>query len=327
MAKLSRPRYGSLQYWPRKRAQKLLPSANWKIIKNNSKKETKGLLGFIGYKVGMMSAIVKDSTPDSMTKGKEKAIPVTIVECPKMKVFSIRLYKHGIIKKEFVISAEKELKRILKVPKDKIDIKKVLEEVEKADGKEIEDISVIAYSVVRKSGLKKTPDIIEIGLNGELKEKIEFIKKFAEKEIAIADVFKKDDLVDVRALTKGKGLSGTVKRFGIGLKSHKSEKGQRRPGSLGPWHPARVTFRTPMAGQLGMFSRIVYNLRIINIGDSQKDKINPSSGFNNYGNVNSDYIIIYGSIQGPQKRQIFLTASFRPTKKQLKKKYEFLKLR
>ena len=52
---------------------------------------------------------------------------------------------------------------------------------------------------------------------------------------------------------------GPVKRFGISLKFHKSEKGVRRPGSLAPWHPARVTFRTPNMGQTGFFTRVSYN--------------------------------------------------------------------
>ena len=67
----------------------------------------------------------------------------------------------------------------------------------------------------------------------------------------------------MRGLTTGRGYQGPVKRFGIKLKPSKSEKGRRRPGSLGPWHPARVIFRVPMAGQLGMFTRVVYNNKIL----------------------------------------------------------------
>ncbi len=49
-----------------------------------------GLLAFIAYKVGMKSAIVKDNTPDSLTKDKRIVVPVTLLECPPMKIFSIR---------------------------------------------------------------------------------------------------------------------------------------------------------------------------------------------------------------------------------------------
>ena len=92
------PRKGSLQYWPRKRARKFLPRVNWNII--NSEKE--GLRGFICYKVGMKSALVKDTTENSMTKGKRIAVPVTILECPPMKILSVRFYKNGTVKNEII---------------------------------------------------------------------------------------------------------------------------------------------------------------------------------------------------------------------------------
>ena len=126
-----------------------------------------------------------------------------------------------------------------------------------------------------------------------------------------------------RGLTKGQGFSGPVKRFGITLKSHKSEKGRRRPGSLGPWHPARVTFRVPMAGQLGMFTRVVYNSKILDLGKSE-DKF---KNIKNFGDVKTDYIIVTGSVQGPAKRQLLITAPLRESKKQTKKNYELLEIR
>ena len=53
------PRKGSLQYWPRKRVDKFLPSVNWGAIPGDSEKKFKG---FIAYKAGMVSAAVKDNT-------------------------------------------------------------------------------------------------------------------------------------------------------------------------------------------------------------------------------------------------------------------------
>ena len=100
------PRKGSLQFWPRKRAAKILPSVNWQGINSG-----KNLKGFIGYKAGMTSAIVKDNTPDSMTKSKKIAIPVTIIECPPIKIFSIRFYKDSKVIGEILSEKlEKELK-------------------------------------------------------------------------------------------------------------------------------------------------------------------------------------------------------------------------
>ena len=210
MAKKSFPRSGSLQIWPRKRAEKMLPSANWNAINE------KGLLGFIAYKVGMKSALAKDLTPNSMTKDKKIIVPVTILEAPSMKIFSIRLYKNNLCISEIVLSNDKELKRIIKVGK--------IGKIEDLDKKEYEDIRIIAYSQVGKTNIKKTPDIVEIGFGGSREEKINFVKNYAGKEILASEILKKMQLVDIRGLSKGKGLSGPVKRFGIGLKGHKSEK-------------------------------------------------------------------------------------------------------
>ena len=306
------PRKGSLQFWPRKRANKSLPRVNWDSIDYGN-----GFKGFICYKAGMASAYVKDNTPNSMTKGKNMIIPVTILECPTMKIFSVRFYKNGKVFKEVIAeNLDKELKKKVKFPKKH----KKIEDV-----KDYDDVRAICYSQVKKTNIKKTPDLSEIGIAGSLEEKINFIKVNLNKEISVLDLFKKSQLVDLRGLTKGKGLSGPVKRFGITLKAHKSEKGVRRPGSLGPWHPARVTFRAPMAGQLGMFTRIVYNSKIIDLGKSEnKEEL---KNIKNFGNIKTDYVLVKGSVQGPAKRQLIITSPLRETKKQSKQNFELIELR
>ncbi len=307
------PRKGSLQFWPRKRANKFLPSVNWNSI--NSQKPLKG---FICYKAGMKTALVKDNTPDSMTKGKEIAIPVTILECPPIKIFSVRFYKNKKVSKEILMQGiEKELKRKIKIPK------KISKKIEDIKLENYDDIQIIVYSIVKKTGLKKTPDLLEIGLSGSIEEKYNFIKENLNKDFSVIDFFKKGELIDIRGLTKGKGTQGPVRRFGITLKSHKSEKGRRRPGSIGPWHPARVTFRVPMAGQLGMFTRAIYNNNIIEMGKSD----NKFKAIKKYGDLRTDYIIINGSIQGPSKRQLVITCPLRPSKKQIKKDLELIKIK
>lgn len=310
MPSAKRPRHGSLQFWPRKKARKDLPRVNWSQV--NSKEE--GLLGFIGYKVGMASAIVKDNTDKSMVKGKRKTIPATILEVPNMKIFSVRFYKDGKVMKDVVVSNDKELKKKLKVPKTvgKID-----------DVKDFDDIRVIVYSLTKSTGVKKTPDLSELGVKAA--DKLAFVKELLGKEISLADVLK-DDLLDARGLTKGKGMAGPVKRFGIVLRHHKSEKGVRKVGSIGPWHPARVTFRVPMAGQLGNFSRVTYNLKVLDSGAISEKDINKKEGFAHYGNIKTSYVVVEGSVQGARKRQILMTPAMRPTKKTMKKNYEFVEL-
>ncbi len=314
MAQPKTPRSGSLQFWPRKRANKFLPSVNWSSVNTNS---SKGLKGFIGYKAGMVSGFVLDNTPDSMTKGKKIIIPLTVLECPKIKIFSVRFYKNGKVMNEVVSkNPEKELKRVIKFHKKETgDIEHV---------KDYDDIRVIIYSLVKNTGIKKTPDLSEVALVGSLDEKLNFVKANLHKEISVAEIFEKGKLVDIRGLTKGKGLQGPVKRFGITLKSHKSEKGQRRPGSLGPWHPLRVTYMVPLAGQMGMFTRVVYNNEIIEIGNEKNSNL---KNIKNFGDIKTEYILVRGSVPGPSKRQLLITPSFRETKKQAKKDFQLLELR
>ncbi|MBI2632253.1 50S ribosomal protein L3 [Candidatus Pacearchaeota archaeon] len=314
MAKLSKSREGSLQFWPRKRAAKILHSVNWGQIKGKDK--TSSLLGFIAYKVGMATALVKDNTSDSMTKGKKVYFPVTILETPNMKIFSVRFYRNGIVLKDVIVSQDKELKKIVRIPKN-------LKPLDSEIPKDFDDLKLLIYSLAKQTSFKKTPDMIEIAVHAD--NKIEYVKSLIGKEISLKD-FTHFELLDVRGLTIGKGLSGPIKRFGLALKQHKTEKGVRRPGSLGPWHPARVTFRAPQAGQLGFFSRTHYNLKLISSGNIAEKDINPSSGFKHYGKIRGYYLILRGSVQGPSKRQILVTPSFRPTKSAEKKKFEFQEL-
>lgn len=316
MAPPKSPRKGSLQFWPRKRASKFLPSVNWKGINSG-----KNIKGFIGYKAGMTSVEVKDSTPNSMTKDKKIIIPSTIIECPPMKIFSIRFYKNGKVAKDILAEhVDKELKRVVKLPKQGKN------PVDNLNSGEYDDVSVIAYSQVKKTKIKKTPDLTEIGLTGTIDDKLNFIKTHLNKEISINEVFSQGELIDIRGLTKGKGFAGPVKRFGITLRFHKSEKGVRKVGSIGPWHPARVTYRVPMAGQLGMFTRVHYNQKILHIVKSE-DPNKKINNIKNYGETNTDYILVYGSVQGPSKRQILLTTSLRPSKMQKKKIFEFMEVK
>jgi len=310
------PRKGSLQFWPRKRINKFLPRVNWSAVNSAGKV---GVKGFVGYKAGMVSVEVKDLTENSMTKNKTIILPATVIECPKMKIFSVRFYKEGVVKKDVLAEQfDKELKKKVKVPKQ---TKKG--ELEKIKSEDYDNVSVILYTIVKKTGLKKKPDLTEVGISGNnVEEKLAWVKENLNKEVSIADVFSLGQLVDFRGLTKGKGFSGPVKRFGIQLKDHKSEKGRRRPGNVGPWHPARVIFRVPMAGQLGTFTRVHYNQKILAVGndESVKDSL---KAIKHYGNVNADYLIVQGSVQGPAKRQVFVTAPLRRSKMSAKKNYEF----
>ncbi len=307
-------RSGSLQFYPRVRAKKIIPGVNWKPLD----KEGIGFMGFVGYKVGMISVLAKDTTAESMTKGKKIIVPATLLECPAMKIYSVRFYKDGKVTKDVAVSNDKILKRSLKVSKKVAEISGDID---------FDDVRVILYSGVGETGIgKKKSDLVEVGVSGNKDEKLAFIKKNLGKDISINDVFS-GGLVDVHGVTKGYGTNGPMKRFGIALKSHKSEKGQRRPGNIAPWHPARTTFRSPQAGQTGYHSRVCYNSLVLESGKISEKDVNKKGGFRKYGVLKSGYLILRGSVPGPTKRGLFVTHALRPTKGIAKKKLEVLELR
>ena len=95
-----------------------------------------------------------------------------------MRIFSVRFYKDGKVVKEILAeNLNKELKRKLKLPKKK---NKKIENIKNYD-----DVRVICYSQVKRTGIKKTPDLSEIGLGGSIEEKIGFVKENLGKDIPI----------------------------------------------------------------------------------------------------------------------------------------------
>lgn len=313
MPTVRQPRSGSMQYWPRKRAKREYPR-----IRNFPKLNEKGLLAFAGYKVGMTHLIGIETNKNSHYKGEEISIPVTIVECPPLKIASVRFYKNdskGLnVKKEIFIANDKELERKIKLPKNKKDLEK---EISNINVKDYDDIRVIVYTQPKKTSLgKKKPEVFEIGLGGSLEDKLNFVKENYSKELDINNFFKEGDLVDFKAVTKGKGFQGPVKRFGISLRQVKSEKSIRNPGSLGPWcAQGHIMYRVAHAGKMGYHLRTEYNKLILKIINNPQE-ITPLGGFLRYGKVNSTVILVKGSIPGPKKRIVVLEKQVRNFRKQ-----------
>ncbi|MBW2983677.1 50S ribosomal protein L3 [Candidatus Woesearchaeota archaeon] len=303
MPKTRRPHYGSLQFWPRKRAKRIYARVRSKI----SSKEAKPL-EFAGYKVGMTHLAVTDNRPKSTTKGEEIIYPVTIIECPPIKTSSIRFYKNTtagskLCSEVFSEKLDKELERKLRVKS----VKKKVDDV-----KDFDDIKVSVHTNPKLTTIgKKKPEFFEICIGGSKEDKLKWAKENLGKEININDVFQGGQQIDVHAVTKGKGYQGPVKRFGIGLKHHKSEKGVRRVGSLGGWKAqGHFMWKVAHAGQMGYHQRTEYNKWILKIG-TKPEEINTKSGFVRYGLIKNPYIIVKGSILGPSKRLIRFNSAIR----------------
>lgn len=311
--KESKPRAGSLAFYPRKRARRIYPS-----VTTYPDAEKAKILGFAGYKVGMTNTVLVDSKKGSLTFGQEIAVPVTILDCPPLKVLGIRAYgktPKGLkaLGETFSKDLPKDIGRKMKViPKTEN-----MEKIEKLADK-ISKVRIIVATQPRLSGVgKKKPEIFEVEVGGkEVKEKIDFSKSLLGKEISLKDVAKEGELVDVISVSKGKGFAGVVKRFGVKLQRRKAHKKMRHIGTLGPETPARILWTVPLAGQLGFQTRTELNKRILKIGEKGED-VTPKGGFIRYGVVKGNYAMIEGSAPGSKKRLIFLRPAIRPSKVKL----------
>lgn len=326
MPKPSKPRSGSMQYWPRVRSKRAYARVrSWPISKEPK------LLGFAGYKVGMTHIGFIDNKKTTLTKGEEINCPVTIIECPPLKAASIRFYKKTdsgskLVSEVFSEKLDKELKRKINMPKSQkskasegLENSKNFQSKQKRkieDIKDYDDIRISAYTQPKLTGTeKKKPELFEVAIGGEKEAKLAYAKTILGKEILIKDVFKEGQQVDIHAVTKGKGFQGAVKRFGIGLKHHKSEKGRRTPGSLGGWKAqGHFLYRVAHAGQHGYHTRTSFNNWLLKISD-KPEEINKKGGFLYYGLVKNSYILVKGSVTGSTKRLVRMVTSTRPNRK------------
>merc|ERR1719491_1549680 len=177
---------------------------------------------------------------------------------------------------------------------------------------------------------QKKAHIKEIQVNGgSTADKVDFVRNLFEQEIKIADCFEQDEMVDCLGVTKGKGTKGVVTRWGVTRLARKSHRGLRKVACIGSWHPARVQWQVPRAGQMGYFHRTMINKKIYRIGKSIVDNpfnamtendltekaITPMGGFSHYGVINEDYVMLKGTCQGKRKRIITLRKSLLPQTK------------
>ena len=300
------PRAGSMQYWPRKRAKRIYARVrNWA-----ASKEAK-LLGFAGYKVGMTHLIINDNRKASTTKGMGIFCPATIIECPPLKPVSIRFYKstqYGskLVSEVMADNFDKELKRKIILPKKKDAKKGILNDYDY--------IRLVVHTSPGRTGLgKKMPEIFEAAIGGNKEDQIKYAQEKLGKEINVSEVFKEGQQLDIHAVSKGKGVQGPVKRFGVSLRQHKSEKGVRRVGSLGGWKAqGHIMWRVAKAGKMGYHTRTERNKWLLKIGNDAE--MNKKGGFEKYGVVKNPYVLVKGSVTGPKKRLVRFNEALVPNK-------------
>ena len=304
--KYSAPRRGSMAFYPRVRARSLESRIrSWA----DPKLEKSSLLGFAGYKVTNLNVLSVDDREKTPNFGKNVMNSSTLIATPPLKIIGIRAYSEttngkNVIFDAFAKDTDKYLSK--KAPFKFKEGK--LEEIN-AQVDRIKHVVAVVSSYPNSASLsQKKPFVWEIPIGGkDTKSKIDYVVSNFGKQVNIKDVFEAGQFIDISAITRGKGVEGPITRFGVKRKQHKSRKSVRALGTLGPISPAVVTYTVPIQGQRGFHQRTEYNKRILIISNSDKDSdinINPKGGFEHYGLVKNDYIIVKGSVAGVPKRLI-----------------------
>jgi large subunit ribosomal protein L3e len=104
--------------------------------------------------------------------------------------------------------------------------------------------------------IQKKANVLEIQINGgDVAQKVDFGYNLFEKEVTVDQVFEDYQFCDVLGVTKGHGVTGVVKRFGVKKLPRKTHRGLRRVGCIGAWHPANVQWTVARTGNYGYHHR------------------------------------------------------------------------
>merc|ERR1719201_694908 len=299
-----------------------------------------------------MTHICRDvDRPGSKLNKKEVVEAVTIVECPPMIVVGFvayietprglraltsvfaghlsdecrrRFYRnwHRVKRKAFT-----KYQKRWEETKGKGGDEPMATEIERAK-KYCQVIRAICHTQVSKVKIgQKKAHVKEIQINGgDVAKKVDFVTGLFEQEVKVADVFSQDEMIDVIGATRGHGFNGVITRWGCSRLPRKTHLGLRKVACIGTWHPARVQFQVPRAGQDGYHHRTEINKKIYRIGKNIKEDpdgamteqdltekcITPMGGFAHFGEVTQDWVMLKGVVMGAKKRIITLRKSLLP---------------
>lgn len=321
-----------------------------KAFPKDDAKQPVHLTAFLGYKAGMTHIVREMNRPGSKMNKKEVVEAVTIVETPPMVVVGVTglietprgLRTLGTIwaehlseecRRRFYKNWYKSKKKAFTKYANKWQDDEGKKVIEKDFNKLIKYCKVIRVLCHTQMKLlnqrQKKAHIMEIQINGgSIKEKVDWAREHLEKQVPIKNVFAQNEMIDVIGVTKGKGFKGVTSRWHTKKLPRKTHKGLRKVACIGAWHPARVGFGVPRAGQKGYHHRTERNKKIYRIGDGFHTKdgkvvknngstayditeksINPMGGFPHYGEVKNDFLMLKGCVVGPKKRVLTLRKS------------------
>jgi len=347
--KFERPRHGNLGFLPRKRTKH--HAGKIKSFPKDDASKAPHLTAFMSFKAGMTHIVREIDRPGSKKNKKEVVEGVSILETPPMVVVGFVGYvetPRGLraltsvwaghlseeVRRRFYKTWHTSKKKAFtKYQKRWADASKGSEgapmaaEIERAK-KYCQVIRAICHTQVGKAKIgQKKAHLKEIQINGgTTAQKVDFTMGLFEQEVKIADVFGQDEMVDLIGTARGHGFNGVITRWGCSRLCRKSHRGLRKVACIGTWHPARVQFQVPRAGQDGYHHRTEINKKIYRIGKPAKEDgnnagtssdltektITPMGGFAHYGEVLQDWVMIKGTVCGPKKRVITLRKSLLP---------------
>merc|ERR1712033_140443 len=316
--KFEAPRHGSKGFLPKKRSKR--HKGKPKAFPKDDPSKPVHLTCFMGYKAGMTHIVREVDRPGSKVNKKEVVEACTILETPPVMVVGVvgyietprglralktvwaehigeeckrRFYKNWSQskKKAFTKSCTKWADDLGKKEIDK-DLKQIK--------KYCSVVRIIVHTqmkILRRR--QKKAHIMEVQLNGgSIADKVDFARNNFEKEVPVSQVFGPDEMIDIIGVTKGHGFKGVTSRWHTKKLPRKTHKGLRKVACIGAWHPSRIQFTVPRAGQKGYHHRTEIN-----------KKIYPMGGFPHYGEVKQDFIMIKGCCIGPKKRVLTLRKS------------------
>jgi len=342
--KFEAPRHGSLGFLPRKRAAR--HRGKVKSFPRDDTTKPPHLTAFLGYKAGNTHIVREVDKPGSKLHKKEVVETVTIIETPPLVVVGVvgyietpqglrtlttvwaqhlsaelrrRFYKNWYRAKKKAFT-----KYALQYKDDKIKAKTIDVELKRIK-KYCSVVRVLAHTQIRKLGFRqKKAHLMEIQVNGGTSaQKVDFAYNLFEKPVSIDALFEENEMIDIIGVTKGKGFEGVTTRWGTTRLPRKTHKGLRKVACIGAWHPSRVQWSVPRAGQHGYHHRTEINKKVYRVSkagtnsgstatDLTEKKITPLGGFPRFGIVDEDFIMVKGCTVGVRKRVLTLRKTLVP---------------
>ncbi len=137
----------------------------------------------------------------------------------------------------------------------------------------------LAYEDAKEKSLTKAElgHLKKAGVSAKkhLKEfRVDDVAAYEAGSVVTVDTFTAGDKVDITGITKGRGYTGCVKRWGhhILRMTHGTGPIHRQPGSMGVIDPARIFKNKKMPGQYGNEQVTILNLEAVKI-DAEKNLI------------------------------------------------------